>query len=103
VLEIAPLSEAERAGLAVGDVILTVNGQPADAGLFRKLEQLKPGETLKLRVSGQGGERELHWKPGWRERVDFELRDSGEVSEPEKACRAAWLLGEPLPVPEVHP
>jgi len=101
VLEVAPTSEAERSGLAVGDVLLAVNGQPADANLRHKLEQLKPGETLKLRVSGRAGERELHWKPGWREQVDFELRDLTNLTEPEKACRAAWLLGEP--VKEAHP
>jgi len=103
VLEVAPMSEAERSGLAVGDVLLAVNGQPADANLRHELEQIKPGETLKLRVSGRMGERELRWKPGWREQVDFELRDLNHLTEPEKACRAAWLLGEPVNLTEAHP
>jgi len=103
VLEVAPMSEAERSGLAVGDVLLAVNGQPVDANLRHKLEQLKPGETLKLRVNGRTGERELRWKPGWREQVDFELRDLTNLTEPEKACRAAWLLGEPVNLTEAHP
>jgi len=103
VVEVTPMSEAERSGLAIGDTILSANGQPADRNLAHKLEQLKPGETLKLRVRGRTGERELHWKPGWRERVDFELRDSDHLSQPEKSCRAAWLLGEPASLSEAQP
>ncbi len=103
VLAVAPLSEAERSGLAVGDLILTVNGQPADASLRQTLEQLKPGETLNLRVSGRAGQRDLHFQAGSRERVDFELRDRGDLSEQQKACRASWLRGEPLALGEAHP
>jgi predicted metalloprotease with PDZ domain len=103
VVEVTPLSEAERSGLVVGDTILTANGQPADRNLIYKLEQMKPGEILKLHVRGRAGERELHWKPGWRERMDFELRDRTNLSEPEKACRAAWFEGEPRNVREAHP
>ncbi|HXW91372.1 MAG TPA: PDZ domain-containing protein [Terriglobales bacterium] len=102
VLAVAPASEAERSGLAVGDLILTVNGQPADVSLADTLERLKPGETLNLRVRGRGGERDLEWKPGWRERADFELRDRKDLSQQQKTCRAAWLLGEPL-VGGAHP
>ena len=102
VVEVTPLSEAERSGLAVGDTILTANGLPADRNLVRKLEQMKPGETLKLRVRGRAGERELQWKPGWRERVDFELRDSANLSAAEKSCRSAWFEGEPLNLREAQ-
>jgi predicted metalloprotease with PDZ domain len=103
VIAVAPGSQADRSGLAAGDLLLTVNDQPADSNLPRILEQLKAGETLKLRVSGGTGERDLQWKLASRERVDFELRDLANLSEQQKTCRAAWLVGEPLGLPEAHP
>jgi predicted metalloprotease with PDZ domain len=96
-------SEARKAGLTAGDVIQEVNGQPAGPDLRQKLERLNPGDLLSLRVRGPGGERELKWKVGARERIDFELKDDEKIMPEQKARRAAWLRGESQPVSEAHP
>lgn len=45
-------SPAERAGLRRGDMILTVDGQPAPAARLRSLSiQLAPGDPVRLRVA----------------------------------------------------
>ena len=57
-------SEAERAGLAVGDDILEINGFAADPISSNDWLNCGPGDTLHLRVRNSGGERELRWKLG---------------------------------------
>ena len=57
-----PNSDAERAGLAIGDVILEVNGRTIAPNLNRQLAVLHPGETLRLRIRNHRGEREIQWK-----------------------------------------
>jgi predicted metalloprotease with PDZ domain len=87
-------SEAEKAGLAIGDVLLAINGREPELDFERKLQQLHPGETLKVRVRGENGERELQWKVAAREEVGFELQDVENISAQQQASRVAWLKGE---------
>jgi predicted metalloprotease with PDZ domain len=96
VSQVTPNGEADRAGLTTGDAILTIDGQPTSSNLRQTLEQLKPGDTLKLHVRGPKGERDLHWNLGKRDQIEYELRDSDTVTDAEKACRSAWFRGEPL-------
>jgi predicted metalloprotease with PDZ domain len=94
VAQVEPGSETEKAGLAVGDVLLEINGHEPAPDFERKLQQLHAGETLRVRVRGEHGERDLQWKVGTREEVEFELRDVENVSAQQKVRRAAWLRGE---------
>jgi predicted metalloprotease with PDZ domain len=94
VTSIDPKSEAQQAGLAVGNSILEINGQIASADFLQKLAELAIGDTLRLRVRDTAGERELHWKVGSREEVEFELKDVDNITAKQKARRAAWLKGE---------
>jgi predicted metalloprotease with PDZ domain len=91
---VVPHSEAERAGLVVGDVILEINGHSATPDFEQWLARLRPGDTLRLRVRGRRDERELHWKLGSREEVEFELLDVDNITPQQKAHRDAWLGGE---------
>jgi predicted metalloprotease with PDZ domain len=86
-------SAAERAGLAVGDSILEINGQNANGG-FSGGAEVRPGETLKLRVRNSSGEHTLHWALGSRQELDFDLIDLDKITPEQKARRAAWLKGE---------
>jgi len=88
-------SEAERAGLQVGDVVLELQGKPVTEQLRQQLAQLNPGDTLSLRVRGRrGGERELKWKVGSRQEISYEVKDLDKITAAQRARRAAWLKGE---------
>ncbi len=91
-------SEAERAGLQVGDAVLELQGKPAGEQSRQALLSLAPGDILTVKVrSRRGGERELKWKVGSREEISYELQDLGTITPEQRACRAAWLKGEAEP------
>jgi predicted metalloprotease with PDZ domain len=87
-------SNAYRAGLTSGDSILEINGRIAAADFEERLAQLRPGDTIRLRVRDRSGERDLHWKLDKREEVQFEVVEVPHASKEQKAQRAAWLKAE---------
>lgn len=103
VLRVERGSEAERAGLAAGDVILELNGHPATSDIRTRIGALKPGDTLKLRIRNRSGEHALQWRVGSREEVEFAVQDMENVTANQKARRAAWLKGEAQPATEGRP
>lgn len=94
---VAPGGKAEDAGLAVGDIILELNGRAAGADFDDQVQQLHPGNMLRLKVRNSRREREIQWKLESREEVVYELRDVDNVSPEQKARRASWLRGEAQP------
>jgi predicted metalloprotease with PDZ domain len=94
VYQVEPGSEAERAGLAIGDAILQVNGHVAGRNLQQQIADMRPGDTLRLRVRNSRGEHEMHWKLGSHEEVEFELKDVDNITPQQMARRAAWLHGD---------
>jgi predicted metalloprotease with PDZ domain len=88
-------SDAERAGLLVGDTILQLQGQPVGQDSRQELSRLSPGETLTLKVrSRRGNERELKWKIGARQEISYEVKDLDQFTPEQRARRTAWLKGE---------
>jgi predicted metalloprotease with PDZ domain len=88
-------SEAENAGLRVGDVITQLQGKPAGQESRDELARMNPGDSITLTVrSRRGGERELKWKIGAHQEVVYQLQDLDQVSAEQRARRAAWLKGE---------
>jgi predicted metalloprotease with PDZ domain len=97
VIRVRAGSEAEKAGLVAGDILLEINGVVAASDFERRLGELRPGDTLRLRVRHRSSEREIQWKIGSREEVEFELKDVDNVTAQQRAHRAAWLKGESEP------
>jgi predicted metalloprotease with PDZ domain len=91
---VTPGSEAERAGLQVGDVITELQGKPAAQESRQELARLKPGDMLTVKVARRGAEHELKWKVGSREEVSYEVKDLDQITAAQHARRAAWLKGE---------
>ena len=89
-------SEAEHAGLQVGDAIVELQGKPASGQESRhELARLNPGDTLTVKVrSRRAAERELKWKIGSRQEISYEVKDLDQVTIGQRARRAAWLKGE---------
>jgi len=97
VIRVRAGSEAEKAGLVAGDMLLEINGVVAASDFERRLGELRPGDTLHLRVRHGSREREIELKIGSREEVEFELKDADNVTAQQRARRAAWLKGESEP------
>jgi predicted metalloprotease with PDZ domain len=94
VVRVRPGSEAEQAGLAAGDEVLALNGRATASDFEKRMGEPRPGETIRLRIRRHGVEREMRWKVGSREEVEFEVKDVDNVTTQQKARRAAWLRGE---------
>lgn len=64
VQDVDDLSVADEAGLAPGDVILEVNGQPVSSvdEFNQKLEKLRPGQAVRLYVYREGSKRFVVFK-----------------------------------------
>jgi len=91
---VAAGSEAERAGLEVGDTILEIQGKPAGRDSREPLARLNPGDTIQLKVSRRHGEQILSWNAGSRQEITFQLKDVDNLTAEQRARRAAWLKGE---------
>ena len=92
---VVPGSEAEHAGLQVGDVILELQGKAGGQESRQELARLNPGDTLTVKVRGRrGAERELKWKVAGRQEVMYEVKDLDPVTPPQRARRTSWLKGE---------
>ncbi|HEV2400494.1 MAG TPA: PDZ domain-containing protein [Candidatus Sulfotelmatobacter sp.] len=95
VVAVTPGSDAERAGLQVGDTVTEVLGKPVAEDSQQQLARLKPGDSITLKVkSRRGPERELKWKVVGRQQTSFEVKDLDQVTPEQRAHRAAWLKGE---------
>jgi predicted metalloprotease with PDZ domain len=88
-------SEAEGAGLQVGDTVLEINGKTAGQESSQEMARLNPGDTITVKIRARrGGERELKWKVGSRDEISYELRDMDNITREQRTRRAAWLKGE---------
>ncbi len=94
VTRVAADGAAYRAGLKVGDSIMELNGRVTGGDYEDRIAQVRPGETIRLRVKDRSGERELHWKVEKREDFAFELVDLPHLSPQQRVRRAAWLKAE---------
>jgi len=101
VAAVTPGSDAERAGLQVGDTIIELQGKPVGQESRQTLIELNSGDTLIVKVrSRRAGERELKWKVGTRQEISYELRDLDQVTPAQRERRTAWLKGEAQSAPD---
>jgi predicted metalloprotease with PDZ domain len=87
-------SEAEHAGLQIGDTILEIQGKEAGQESRDELSRLMPGDSIQVKVRGHRGEQQLSWKAGGRQEISFQFKDVDNISAPQRARRSAWLKGE---------
>ena len=100
---VVPGSDAERAGLVAGDTIININGEPPSAEVENRMLVFRPGDIIRVDVKSDRGPRQLSWKLGSREEVEFALKDLDKMSPQQRARRAAWLAGEDEKTGEARP
>jgi len=95
VAAVTPGSEADHAGLQVGDTIVELQGKAVGQESRQELARLAPGDTLTLKVhSRRSGDRELKWKVSGTQEISYQVKDLDQVTAEQRARRAAWLKGE---------
>ena len=97
VVVVNPGSDAERAGLVAGDTVLAINGKPAQGDVEDALANQRIGDTVRLRVTGRRGAREIKFRLGGATQSDFQIVEDAHPSAAQRARRAAWLAGEDQP------
>ena len=101
---VSPGSDAERAGLQVGDTILELQGKPGGQESREQLTRLNAGDMLTVKVrSRRGAERELKWKVGSRQEILYDVKDLDQVTPQQRARRTAWLKGETQTSTDANP
>jgi predicted metalloprotease with PDZ domain len=86
--------EAQRAGIAIGDRIVEVNGKPADASFDDQVARMREGATVKLRLANRGGQRNLKLKLTGHEEHAYILQDAPSFTPEQRAHRQAWIHGD---------
>lgn len=90
-------SDAERAGLVAGDTILAINGKPPEGDVEDVLASQRIGDTVRLRVSGRRGSREIKFRLGGATQSDYRIVEESNPSAAQRARQAAWLASEDQP------
>jgi len=87
-------SEADRAGIAVGDQVLEVNGRPAVAPLEDQFAKLREGSELRIRLVTRHGLREIRLRIASHATQVYILQDLPAVTPEQRAHRVAWIHGD---------
>ncbi len=87
-------SPAENAGVRVGDSVLQWNGMTTVNSWDRLTADVRPGQSVHLRLSGPSGTREVTFAVGEKKERSFELVSADHLTPEQRARRAAWLSGD---------
>ncbi len=91
---VQPGSDAERAGILVGDRVVALNGKSVDASFSSEITESLPGAVIRLQLQSRRGKREVDLKLGMRTEVSYQLQDLATVTPEQKAHRTAWIHGD---------
>jgi predicted metalloprotease with PDZ domain len=94
VSEVAPGGPAEAAGLAEGDVLVTLDGQPFPRLLSRWMqEHFDAGHPVQLLVERDGVRKQFEFAATTRSDSHFEVVEMPDATERQLRIRAGWLQG----------
>jgi predicted metalloprotease with PDZ domain len=94
VSSVAAGSSAEKAGLREGDILLTVDGQPAIRTLFAWSQEHRAGDTVKLRIRRKNSEIELSFAVGSTTIQEYRVAPMKDVTEKQRRIREGILQGK---------
>jgi predicted metalloprotease with PDZ domain len=87
-------SAAAQAGLAQGDILQKMNGQPLHDLPGESLPQLKAGEEIKLQVLRDGVAREIGYRLEASAGTVFRVKEISNPSSEQLRVREGWLRGK---------
>lgn len=86
-------SNAERAGLKQGDIILGMNGHPATESLRQEFETMEPGRKVELEVRRDSRKIKVKFRLGSRQETDYPFEELPSATPEQLEVREGWLRG----------
>ena len=87
-------SDAQRAGITIGDRVVEVDGKPATASLDDQLSRMRAGTTVKLTLANRRGQHTVKLKLKSHEEQMYILQDVPSLTAEQRAHRVAWIHGD---------
>jgi predicted metalloprotease with PDZ domain len=86
-------SDAERAGLQMGDVLTMTDGNPMPTGANATLPNWRPGQNVEMQVVRGGKAREIKFRVGATEEISVRIGEDPNASRDQLQVRKGWLKG----------
>jgi predicted metalloprotease with PDZ domain len=86
-------SDAERAGLQVGDVLMMADKVPVPTGAEAALPSWRPGQAVQLQVTRGGESRVVKFRVGVNQETSFQIEQDAQASPAQLQVREGWLTG----------
>ncbi|PYV22841.1 MAG: hypothetical protein DMG27_17240 [Acidobacteria bacterium] len=91
---VEPGSNAEKAGLARGDILPTMNGRALTGLPTDQLAGLRPGQVVKFRVRRAGKAVNIKFALGRKTETIYRVAEVPNTSAERRAVREGWLEGK---------
>jgi predicted metalloprotease with PDZ domain len=92
-------SDAQRAGLQPGDVLMMADGNLLPAGPNPTLPLWRPGQAVELQIAREGQTRVLKFRIGVNQQVSMQIEEDPQAGPGQVRLREGWLAGMTNPSP----
>jgi predicted metalloprotease with PDZ domain len=86
-------SNAERAGLQPGDVLMMADGDMLPAGPTPTLPFWRPGQAVELQIVREGAPKVLKFRIGVNQQVSIQIEEDAQAGPEQLRVREGWLKG----------
>jgi predicted metalloprotease with PDZ domain len=86
-------SNAERAGLQPGDVLMMADGDLLPAGANSTLPNWRPGQAVELQIVRRGESHVLKFRIGVNQEISIQIEEDPQASPDQLRVREGWLKG----------
>jgi predicted metalloprotease with PDZ domain len=95
---VEPGSNAQRAGLRPGDILVKADGKPLAAAEVA-LPRWRPGQMIELEAAREGKTQTLRFRVGVSQKVSYRVDEDPHPEPSQSRVREGWLKGETAPAP----
>jgi len=86
-------SDAEKAGLQAGDILMMADSNPLGAGANPTLPLWRPGQAVELQIAREGITQLLKLRIGVRHQVSVQIQENARATPGQLRLREGWLKG----------
>jgi predicted metalloprotease with PDZ domain len=86
-------SDAQRAGLQTGDVLMMADGDLLPAGADPTLPSWRPGQAVELQIAREGETHVLKFRIGVNQQITIQIEEDPQAGPDALRVREGWLKG----------